>query len=72
VYEECVYIFVADNFQALIQYSDAIAAQTGKAVRYLFNEYLLCTFNVLQSRTYVSVYIFHVVVEINSSSKSDS
>ena len=26
-------IFIADNFQALIQYSDAIGAQTGKAVR---------------------------------------
>ena len=25
-------VFVADNFQALIQYSDAISAQTGKAV----------------------------------------
>jgi len=27
-----MYICIADNFQALVQYSDAIAAQTGKAV----------------------------------------
>jgi len=46
VYEGCVYIFIVDNFQALIQYSDAIAAQTGKAVRYIVNEYIFFTFNL--------------------------
>jgi len=36
---------VSDNFQALIQYSDAIAAQTGKAVRHFSVVAVICKKN---------------------------